>query len=296
MLSKDPRKLSRFIAQEMLYDYTQNRLDSERMQAIQSYLKQSPELRQDLNTLIEAERYADNIAETRISLEHLNELNNIRPLRAIVIEKIKWKNWPELFKWTAEALLISTVVAIGAMLVPWDKINLNFPQREAMVTLVEVNKKPVPTQAPEPTKASALVKIAATNPPLQDNINLAQDEEVNVDEAASKQKVIPLKGMLYRVMITAENSQKIADEVKLKIDEIGGTKAGQVELGWRKKNPDGNYFHFVFAADKYDQLIKMLGSYSSIRIYKNPHERVMPDGQLRMILWIEDKIPEEQVQ
>lgn len=281
MLSREPRKLSHFIAREMLYDFAQNRLDDERNKAVKNYLQTSAELRQELKTIFEAEKYTEHLALTEISPVHLEELNSIRTLRSIVADRLRWKNWPELFKWTAEALLVSTVVAIAAILVPWDKVNFKFPEQSTSVR-VQNNQK---QQEPSPPPAVSL--------PTKTPTPLVQDEEENLAPTPSHQKIIPLGGMLYRVMMTVTNSDDVAQELKRKIIEDGGTKAGQVELGWRKKNPNGNYFHFAYPEAKYEQFIRTLGSYGQVRIYKNPHERVMPEGQIRMILWIEDKTPDE---
>ncbi len=94
------------------------------------------------------------------------------------------------------------------------------------------------------------------------------------------------KGLIYRMMMKIPDVKDMADDVRDKIVSLGGKKAGQVELGWRK--PNGNYYHFSMPEKNYDELVKSLGGYGPVRIYKNPHPRVMPPGVIRIILWIED--------
>lgn len=101
-----------------------------------------------------------------------------------------------------------------------------------------------------------------------------------------------MKGLLYRIIMTSESAETVSADVVAKLTAMGAEKAGQVELGWRKKNPDGNYFHFTMPDASYNELVKTLGGYGPVRIYKNPHERVMPEGQIRIILWIEDRAPQ----
>jgi len=67
---------------------------------------------------------------------------------------------------------------------------------------------------------------------------------------------------------------------------LGGQKAGEVQIGWRK--PDGSYFHFSLEEDKLEELKQFMSSYGPVRFYKDPHWRVMPQGKIRIILWIED--------
>jgi hypothetical protein len=91
-------------------------------------------------------------------------------------------------------------------------------------------------------------------------------------------------------MMNLSDANKSSVEIKKQIEALGGTKAGQVELGWRKKNPPGNYFHFALPQVSYQKLLDELGKYGAVRIYKSPHARIMPEGQIRIILFIEDAL------
>lgn len=328
-LPRSPRKLSHFIAQELLYDYMHGYLDEDRKKALESYLREHPELQYEYRSMVEAERYAKHLAETRLSSLHIEELNQIRPATELVISKLRWKNWPDLMKWASEALVVSVVVAVTAMMVPWEKIDIKFPERSPEVTLAEIKTGPesMPQQAPVPMdmdtdeisspldittaapEKETLSTVAVAPSPASTvvpqpavatvsetkNQNEQMDDETTAESAAAaeakgaSEKGSVQKGLLYRVMLDLDNSEEITEAVKQKILELGGKKAGQVELGWRKKNPDGSYYHFTLPETSYQQLLSTLGGYGPVRIYKSPHQRVMPEGQIRIILWMEDK-------
>ena len=82
------------------------------------------------------------------------------------------------------------------------------------------------------------------------------------------------------------NADVVVPLVIQKIKELGGAKAGKVDLGWRKKK--GHYFHLTMPKSNYKSLIDFLKGFGPVRIYREPHKRVMPEGEIRFILWIED--------
>ncbi|MCB0391619.1 MAG: hypothetical protein KDD58_10015 [Bdellovibrionales bacterium] len=117
-----------------------------------------------------------------------------------------------------------------------------------------------------------------------------EEEELTEKNTKKKAKLIgtkkALKGELYRAFMTLDKIDLVTDEIREKIINFGGEKAGKVRLGWRKK--DGSYFHFTFPEKNFEDLEQFLKSYGAIRVYKDPHWRVMPEGQIRIILWVED--------
>ncbi len=71
-----------------------------------------------------------------------------------------------------------------------------------------------------------------------------------------------------------------------KINSLGGRKAGEVALGWKKA--EGSYFHFTIPEAKYDELTKYLLEYGQLRITKEKHERAMADGIIRLIITVNE--------
>jgi hypothetical protein len=67
---------------------------------------------------------------------------------------------------------------------------------------------------------------------------------------------------------------------------MGGRKAGEVPLGWKKGN--SSYFHFTLPENKYEELKQFMTTYGTLKIQKEHHERVMPDGIIRLIISVEE--------
>jgi hypothetical protein len=85
--------------------------------------------------------------------------------------------------------------------------------------------------------------------------------------------------------MTLGDLENIGPKIAEQIRELGGEKAGEVELGWKRGT--GRYYHFAMPETNEKQLLEKLQAYGPVRISKDPHPRVMPEGQVRFILWIE---------
>lgn len=294
-MRRKPRKLTRFLCQEMLYDYMTGHLDSDRKKAVEDFLAENPEVQAELKAMGEAVRYCQQLSGTRLSDELIESLSRVRLVSEVVGEKVAYRNWPDLLKWSTEATIISVCVAGLAMVVPWQTIRTIFEKPPSdQVVLANVDKKisekdvkvpPAPPAPEEKEEATVPPQTAAPSPtptaaPVKVIVAQTQPEKPRPGQRPQP------KGLLYRIMMNHPNIKEEAPALRDKILQMGGKKAGQVEIGWRKSN--GNYFHFSLPEKEYQNLITTLGAYGPVRIYKSPHERVMPAGQIRIILWIED--------
>lgn len=157
---------------------------------------------------------------------------------------------------------------------------------------------PLPKAAETPTVPTVPVATGTATPPVPAPSLPAQTSpalptppvakgpkpvaETSVD--ASKK---PGEGALYRGVLRVTNLDATGPKIIEKIEELGGRKAGQVELGW-KKTATSSYFHFTMPQAKYDELISFLADYGSPRIQKEKHPRVMPEGIVRLIIEVEE--------
>jgi hypothetical protein len=323
-LPRPPRKLTDFVSHEFLYEYTQGALDDERKAALENQIANNPPLRSELKTILTASAYAESLAKTRISPLHLEELAKIKPVLEVLGEKLTWQKWPEPMRWAAEALAISTVIAVIAISIPWEKVDLQFPERVARLARDVKPALPPPAETPPvvaeakppppamvakapvevrpPLEAKTPEKIESKTPaPIEASKTVVAQAPPAVTAqappapvAAPVQKtpaVTPGKGELYSMMMSFPISDNVAIQIRDRILSDGGAKAGQVELAWRKKGPAGRYYHFTIPEKKYQRFVNFLGKFGPVRIYKSPHPRVMPEGQQRVILWIEDTQP-----
>lgn len=308
------------MVQELLYDYVSGVIDQDRKQAVEDYIFEHPEMRHELKLILEAEKYAQHLSQTRLSPKYVDELQDVRSLTEKIIFRMKWQNWPDFLKWTTEALSLSALIAAGAIFIPWGKLeSLRFKDIQVLTPVQQLQQKPVAeppaeiktvdTQPDKSVKAKASDSISTQKEKAKPAVVAVVEQKApepvpaKMTDESSEQPVskltasesTKLKGLLFRVMLDLENSDAKTTELRQKIISLGGVKAGQVELGWRKKDPNGNYYHFTMPESNYQQLITTLGGYGPVRIYKNPHERVMPEGQIRIILWVEDKVPSPKI-
>ncbi|MES2803753.1 MAG: hypothetical protein V4654_14770 [Bdellovibrionota bacterium] len=88
---------------------------------------------------------------------------------------------------------------------------------------------------------------------------------------------------VYRGVIMVTDFEQVAGIIRERIIAVGGKKAGEVELGWIK-NRNISYFHFVFPAEKREELVTFIQQYGNLEYKFEPHPRVLPIGQSRFII------------
>ncbi|MCM2280431.1 MAG: hypothetical protein NDI61_01135, partial [Bdellovibrionaceae bacterium] len=128
-----------------------------------------------------------------------------------------------------------------------------------------VMRETEPSSAPASTGASAA--------PSTDGTDVSEAKEAKP------------KGFVYRAFMNVASVDEVTPEVTKQLESLGGEKAGEVPLGWRKGA--GSYFHFTISETHVEEVTKLLRTYGPVRISKDPHPRVMPTGQVRFILWVE---------
>ncbi len=103
-----------------------------------------------------------------------------------------------------------------------------------------------------------------------------------VATASATSKLAQTTGV-YRGSITVTDFEQVASIIRDRVIAIGGKKAGEVELGWIK-NKNISYFHFIFPAEKRDELVTFVQQYGKLNYKFEPHPRVLPLGQNRFII------------
>jgi hypothetical protein len=103
--------------------------------------------------------------------------------------------------------------------------------------------------------------------------------------ALQEKKEAKPKGFVYRAFMNLHDLDTVGPKITDEIRGLGGEKAGEVELGW--KRGAGRYYHFALPETNEERLMEKLRAYGPVRISKDPHPRVMPSGQVRFILWVE---------
>ena len=112
-------------------------------------------------------------------------------------------------------------------------------------------------------------------------------DQTQTNAAGEKAKQDQMHGELYLASLDVDEPDKATNEIKDKIVALGGEKARKVDLGWRRKE-DESYFHFTVPESNLAPLMEFLKSFGPVRISKQKHPVVMPQGKIRIILVVKE--------
>jgi hypothetical protein len=288
---KGKRELSPFITKEMLFDYEIGALDEERVRSLESALKHSQDLRSELQRV-------------KLGLKFFSDLSILQPKKNLydkaivpnsfsyrVMKLIKFEDWPDVYRWALEASLASIAIFLIAVVVPWHKLLSMVWNRSTQVILSEYQKsesEPMPTTTTMVLAAANLDKSREIIKPesLENNRSApVKTETVN----SSVEAKIP-QGYLYRGTASVGKLAIVNSQLISKLNELGALKAGQADLGRLKER--SSYFHFRVLEEKLDEVKMLFESMGSLTLTKERHERVMPEGVVRIIIEVKEE-PEQ---
>lgn len=311
---KNKREISPFIGHELLYDYLSGMLDEERKSAVEDHVKFSRDAQLDLNKIQNGEAYANQLSGTVVSQPIIEQINTTSTYLTTLMQKSNFDKWPQGLKWGLEALVVVAVIVVLLTVAPWQKVlNMGISSGQKEVVLAEVTKpeaatnpieekpqfvdedaktaKPLVTPTPAPSKADVAKVAAATAVPAA-KVATPTPSPAPVAKKDKEKEKEDLQatgggGFLYRGEIDVTNLAVVGPKITDKIVELGGRKAGGVELGWQKTS-NSMYYHFTIPEAKYQDLQNYLATYGKAHISKEKHPRVMPDGIIRLILTVDE--------
>ncbi|MCH2534194.1 MAG: hypothetical protein MK008_07120 [Bdellovibrionales bacterium] len=318
-IKRKSRTLSRFLCQEMMYDFVTDNLDEERKQAMLDYIQRSEETQEDLEAFQEALNYCEQLSHLTPTEPLIEKVKSQSSLSKKIINALSWNNWPQPVKWTLQGALVSVLAAGVAIFIPWERLQIDLDlkskgsplyvaEQQTQEIKPEENVEPEINQAtsePQELDSSEAKLIAeeptpveTIEPPLepenkQEKVKESivaennNDSEVESEATKSRSAVVKsnLKGSLTRMYMTVKDFKEFSLVVEDFIRSVGGSKAGQVKLGW-EKNQNTRYFHFTIPEKDYPNLMQLLRTKADTRVMRTPHSRVMPEGKMRLILEI----------
>ena len=312
-LSKyNKRVMLPFFAENYVLDYINNKLDPERKRSFEFELQQNVDLKNTVAEIKSAIDYLSSISDINISVRAIQQISIPTSYAEIINEQLKIDQWPESIRWMSEALGVVIIVAVFAILMPWSQLmNQIFYSANTEIVLTEIKKiqesevvgtqvATVPAQQDKPLYSDegvAKTVVAVTPTPA---ISPTPQETKVTQTAKPSPTVTPTTvaatavevtnvvktGFLFRGSLETSNLAVVSSRIRDQIEQFGGRKAGEVELGWKRGN--SSYFHFTVPESKYEELTQFLKSYGDFKIQKEKHERVMPDGIVRMIILVEE--------
>ncbi|MFN8791208.1 MAG: hypothetical protein ACK5Y2_07110 [Bdellovibrionales bacterium] len=302
------RQLSTFMTQELLFDFAMGHLDPERRRLVQEEIEKAPHLQEDLDRIRMGLKYWEQLSDTELSKLLLESVGQRATYWSQLKKTFSIENWPPFVKWTLEAVSVVTFVILISLLAPWAQVKeIVMQESRKEVILAEIPKSAMlaPHEAPQTTDKNEMGKFedesaGAMTPPTQNPTNAvsttktaqtdsaAKTVSESAAAAASKADDSRKKGFVYRGTLSVVNVEANASKLKDKIVELGGRKAGEVELGWRRNQGD-YYFHFTIPESKFADLEDYFKGLGVIKMSRDPHPRIMPDGIIRLIITAEEK-------
>ncbi len=253
------RNLSTFFAKQMLFDYVEEELDDERMGAFEDYLSCHPEFKKKIENIEKGIYFCKKLQQIKLSNELQEEFRKKLEKKPL----IKRTFFPY---WKTKTLV---TVVIVMLFIYRDKIeNLWISQI--------LNKSSTIVKVDRDKKFQVIPRYVNEEPISSFNIGLSK----KVEEKETG------KGAVYRVFMENKNIEETSDIIVNKIIDLGGRKAGEVKLGWKKKK--GSYFYFILPEKNKKELMDFLKQFSVVRVEKQPHERIISYGNIRLILWVKE--------
>lgn len=272
------RQLTRFLCQELLYEYVRGGLNTERQLAVDQFINGCHESQQELMKLRRGVDYADQAAQMRLSAELKEALLNFEPqwkkrLRALSLWSSRrgWKLLPYFFVALAATLGFFVFRPMLA------EINLD-------LTLAEQDRaERVETVVNSGESENSPAKAATST-------NESPAAEAIAPQAAQPLQaplVAPVEGKVFQIDVQSAEFSAASSQIRDKISALGGKSEGNEEMGALRK-PGLSYFHFSMPAAARGEFTEFLKGLGKVRLREQKNSRVMPEGQLRFELNLKD--------
>lgn len=146
---------------------------------------------------------------------------------------------------------------------------------------------PAPTPASAPAPSSAPVAVTA-KPPAVATTPAPTPSQAPVDTSSDSAKSVAGAGGLYRGTLFVSDLATANEKIKNKMQALGATKAGEVELGWLK-SPNLAYYHYIISEKNIHDAEVFLKNSGSLHVKFEPHPRKVPSGSKRFIIEVKQK-------
>lgn len=340
------KKLTRFLCQELLYEFANGGLAPQREKEMRDYIEGCRDSQREFERLKRGHAYAMRASGVRMSPALREALLNFEPQWQKQLRV--WTLWSSQRGWKAlpYVILVLTIASGLAVFKPWVKtretdvmlaeqlktepdmvapptggqpVPVPQPEKEITPPVVAANPQPAPvTPAPQAAPTPAIPSV------IKKEITQNSDDKIPVAAGAAtiippvtlpKAKPLPTpstptpvteaaksaeisenepatapatsRGFIMRGEIEVSDFGNTWPMIRDKITALGGKVAGNVELGWLRR-PDQSYFHFSMPDANYSELELFLGTFGPVRFEREKHPRVMPEGQIRIILTVKD--------
>ncbi|MFN7455520.1 MAG: hypothetical protein ACK5RO_12785 [Pseudobdellovibrionaceae bacterium] len=303
---KGQRELTSFQAIELLYDDLIKKLDESRKRSLEAYKLDHPEILGEIEKIKMGLNYTESLSQITLSQELVKEIVEPETITDATLKQIHFQDWPVGLRMALETLLISVIIASVSVFIPWHKVTAMRWSGDQSVVLAEIDRQfeiadnsgessgdqeesspefqdENVTQSTVPVSETTQVAAAAPVAPVVTETTMAKAAPTTTNPPK-----VAATGFLYRGSIQAVNASAAAAKITEKLRAAGGRKAGEVEMGWRREEGIF-YYHFTIPESKYEEVRSAFSEFGNLKLIQEKHERIMPEGIIRLIITVEDK-------
>ena len=287
-------KISYFYTNENLVEFSLDLLSEKDAALVSQGLVLHPQLR----TL--EKKYGEIIQELRHLVKA--KLGPIEINQSINRERIPMARSVAIPKLRRSLLAVGTVsvIFLGFILIRPVTVKF-FPTKLGgnSVKMMEVNSQPYLAENSVPSEDLNSVNLKEmpvndrSKPPLEKpkvavtpKVVAVASKQIDVP-TAPKETASSKQGGLYRASIQVSDLDTLTGRITDRLVALGGKKAGEVELGW-KKTTKVSYYHIILPTENIEEAKLFLNKFGQLNIQFEPHPRLMPAGQKRMILEVKE--------
>ncbi len=345
--------------QYKLVDYCDGELDSQESAEFESWLKENPEYQKKVEMVRSLRLDFARLHNIEFSQKIIEDIAKSPTYLPFMIERLKVRDWPDLYSWAIQALVVVFAMVFVLVIVPWENtVKKWITKNPQSIILAEIKQAPEviepasvsqfsdeiedsatetqivvkapDAQTPKPDKTDLLAPTPGAvlpgltiadilAPPPADGPTMPPNsaspppttspppkpppptqppapKEAKSAVAATQESDATTKekaqGSLYRGTVFVTNLEAVWPKIKERLEEMGARKAGDVELGWKKSNTL-RYFHFTIPEAQLEPMKEFIDQYGKLQYTKEKHARVMPDGIIRLIINVNEKLKVE---
>lgn len=298
-------KVSYLFINENLIDHTLGHLSAEDSQKVEQGLQSYPTLQASEVIYRRIAKQMNDLLDAHLSFSIEIPVSVAQVVPSAAPEKVTKLSRINRHKKPISISAISIVLLVVVFMRPRWIENFTDTSAHEALTLLEVNKasrgeseddEQTPVSLNElPIQSKPAVAARLQTPPALPAGSGAEPASPNVVSKAVVVAAAPIpdkatamteakkQGGLYRGFLVVTDLDEVSAKVRERIVSLGGKKAGEVELGWKKSDNLG-YYHFTLPQDNVAAVNEYLAQFGKYKVEFENHPRLIPAGLKRFII------------
>ncbi len=184
-VKRSKRKLTSFLAYEMLYDFVTGHLDPERKLAIEEFVKTDRESQNLVDAIKRGIAYSQVLKEIQLSETVMAELEQAENFVSLSKRLARWSSWPDSLRWSIIAVVISACTAGVMVLIPWQSVPIFAPRTSRDDNTVEIARIDAKSGNQESVNLAGLAPAELSNEDPASKV--AEDKTATGDQSGDEE-------------------------------------------------------------------------------------------------------------